>query len=233
MLLYHGTSASRAAIIRQEGFRRFDREAEWTAVASTFGYTVEELTPTLEKRGSHSVSRDEDEFIYFTTGFAHAASYASRAPEAAWDALWSVFLHDKPELLPKWNLSDDGHWWVLRHRLDDLPVVLSVEVSEQHFDAETLRRVQFFQAEHKESDNGSEVKVSESTPIEVVAQTTLDHRVDAQLLKFLTGFTSDELVELSQRGLLSEGLLYRWERYWNWVEVEELLTDERRRALGL
>jgi hypothetical protein len=56
-----------------------------------------------------------------------AESYANRAPEATWEALWSVYALQRRELADEYYQSDEGHFWVLAQQMADPPVVIEAQ----------------------------------------------------------------------------------------------------------
>lgn len=200
MILFHGTTRNRADSIARHGFAPFDLYAEISPIASRYGMELDQILAAFRRAGRISLSRTDDTNIYLTTGFNHAASYASRAPEVVWETLWSVFLIRHPEIDYPWNMSDEGHYWVLREMSQDSPVVLEIEVEDSALGRERDRLVKSAALWGKESDNGAEAAIHHRVRIDIRQRHELDHRIDMQLLRFMTGKTPQDLVASIKAG---------------------------------
>lgn len=131
MILYHGTSESRAEVVCREGFKHPNLDSEIHTIANRYKIESDVLRRQLSELGRFSSFRNDDKKVYFSSHIMHAASYATRAPEFYWEALWGVYTIWNPELGLNWNQSDEGHAWVLSQMQSDPPVILHIDVPEE------------------------------------------------------------------------------------------------------
>ena len=234
MILFHGTSSSRAEMIRQHGFQNPDFDSELAKLASAHGVSHASLQTQLLDLRRFVTSRHGDQKIYFSTHLMHAASYATRAPEFCWEALWAIYVLRNPELGFNWNQSDEGHAWVLSQMQTDPPVVLHVEIPGELLgeDAEKLT----LRAEDSPSESesvGTEIALSPSPDLQVVGQTAGDYWIDNSLLRFLSGLSPEEIAKQVEEGLWGQPFSHNCNNFWLWNNVKTRMTTERLDELDL
>lgn len=124
--VFHGTRQSCAVAIFEQGFRPTPVREQIAAVAATFEVPIQHLFNHLEAndRFAHLDQRATGT-ISLTADPIQAGSWANRAPEASWEALWSVYRLRHPDLGDDWNQSDEGHFWVLAQQISDPPVFIT------------------------------------------------------------------------------------------------------------
>ncbi|SIG33081.1 Uncharacterised protein [Mycobacteroides abscessus subsp. abscessus] len=124
MPIYHGTRVSMAERIMRDGFAPPPVSELTEAVAADHDVTVDALLGDLEAYKRFAVVDPRTDTVFTTGNAVKAGSWADRAPEATWEALWGVYRIRHPELGWDWNSSQEGHLWVLAQRLADPPAVL-------------------------------------------------------------------------------------------------------------
>lgn len=122
--VFHGTRVSMAERIVADGFAPLPVTEQIETVAAEHDVTVEALTADLREYGRFAVVDERPDTAFVTGNPLKAGSWADRAPEAVWEALWAVYRIRHPEVGPNWNMSDEGHLWVLAQRLADPPAML-------------------------------------------------------------------------------------------------------------
>jgi hypothetical protein len=234
VILFHGTSASRATLIREYGFDYPNFELEIEVISQRYEVEAETLKEQLNKLGRIVTSRNDDRKIYFSSHFLHAASYATRAPEFYWEALWAIHVIRNPQLGNQWNQSDEGHVWVLSQMQFDPPVVLHVEVSDHELgqDAERMNKYCAIMPPDSQS-GGAEVGLYPSPNLQIVDQTTGDYWIDGSLLRHLTGLSPEEFSRQVDDGTWGEPFSYQVAKYWLWQDIKSRLDSERLRELDL
>jgi len=184
--------------------------------------------------GRFSSYRPTKDKLYFSSHMMHAKSYATRAPEFFWEALWAVYVMRHPEVGSEWNQSDEGHAWVLSQMRHDSPVVLHIEVSEELLGDEAARVRNTFEIFPPDCHNGGiEVGLMPSKHLQVVDQTTSDYWIDSSLLRFLVDCSNQEMKVQVEDGLWGQSFFYKSERFWLWRDIKALLQGERLNQLDL
>jgi hypothetical protein len=110
--------------ILRDGFAPLPVSTQIEAVAAEYDVPVDDLMQNLKAYNRFAVVDPRPDTIFVTADEVKAGSWADRAPEATWEALWAFYRICNPEVGWDWNMSDEGHLWVLAQRLDDPPVVL-------------------------------------------------------------------------------------------------------------
>ena len=234
MILFHGTSRSRAARIREFGFEYPDFKSEIEEISRRYEVRSIVLEEKLRKLGRIVSARHDDKRIYFSSHLMHAASYATRAPEFYWEALWAVYAIRNPEIGSHWNKSDEGHAWVLSQMQSDPPVILHVEISEDVLgqDAERIRGIRKIMPPNSES-GGTQVGLVPSSNLQIVDLTASDYWIDASLLRFLAGLSADEIHAQVLAGVWGQSFYYQFTKCWMWNDIKARLRPERLRELNL
>jgi hypothetical protein len=234
VILFHGTSTSRANLIQEHGFQYPDFESEIEEISRRYEVGAEILRDQLMRLGRIVTSRDDDRKIYFSSHFQHAASYATRAPEFYWEALWAVYVIRNPELGLEWNQSDEGHAWVLSQMQSDPPVILHVEVSDHVLgqDADRIRGTREIMPPDSES-GGAEVGLYPTSNLQIVDQTTGDYWIDGSLLRFLTDLSPEDLSQQVEDGVWGDSFSYQFTKYWLWRNIKARLNHRRLAELKL
>lgn len=218
----------------RNGFQQPDLEYEMAEICHRHNVDKAILKNQLEERGRFISFRGIDNKTYFSSHFMHAASYATRAPEFYWEALWSVYLLAHPHLGLDWNQSNDGHAWVLSQMQNDPPVVLHVEVPEIALGAEAERIRRYCEILPLDSTmGGCEVALVPSDNLQIVEQTITDYWIDGSLLRFLSDSTQEEIEEQVDEGLWGEPIFYHHTKYWLWTDVKTRLSATRLSHLNL
>ncbi|MBU9766951.1 hypothetical protein FR943_24325 [Mycobacterium sp. TNTM28] len=122
--VYHGTRVSMAERIMRDGFAPLPVSELIEAVTVAHDVTADALMADLEAYKRFAVVDPRTDTVFTTGNPVKAGSWADRAPEATWEALWAVYRIRHPELGWDWNSSQEGHLWVLAQRLADPPAVL-------------------------------------------------------------------------------------------------------------
>lgn len=124
MTVYHGTRQSSAAGTLREGFHPIPVADQIAAVADTYEVPLVAVEEHLQLK-SRFTHHDARGGTLSTTGdIDQAGSWANRAPEATYEALWSVYAHCHPELGDDYFQADEGHFWVMAQQMADPPVVV-------------------------------------------------------------------------------------------------------------
>jgi hypothetical protein len=234
MILFHGTTSSRAEMIRQYGFQNPDLDSELAKIASQYDVSHASLQTQLSNNGRIVTSRLGEKRVYFSSHLLHAASYATRAPEFYWEALWAIYVLRNPELGFNWNQSDEGHAWVLSQMQTDPPVVLHVEIPGELLGEDAEKISQWVEDMPAESESGgSEIALSPSPELQVVGQTEGDYWIDNSLLRFLSGLSPEEIGKQVDEGLWGKPFSYHFDNFWLWKNVKALMTAERLEELDL
>jgi hypothetical protein len=234
MILYHGTSSSRAAMIQQYGFQNPDLDSELAKVASQYNVSHASLQTQLSNLGRIVTSRLDEKKVYFSSHFLHAASYATRAPEFYWEALWAIYVLRNPELGFNWNQSDEGHAWVLSQLQTDPPVVMHVEIPADTLGEDAERIQQCIEDSPAESESGgTEIGLSPSAKLQIVGQTEGDYWIDNSLLRFLSGLSPEEIGKQVENGIWGQSFTYQGCEYRLWGEIKTRLSHERLLELNL
>jgi hypothetical protein len=129
--LWHGTTKSAAERIAHQGFEPADIADIVGAVANDHGLAVEAVLDMMHAAGRFVVIQDRrNDATWFATSKDKAATWAQRAPEARWEALWAVWwlTHSGPELVPYPWLDPDAAGWHARQFFADPPAVIEVQV---------------------------------------------------------------------------------------------------------
>lgn len=124
--VFHGTRRSCAVAIFEHGFRPTPVGEQIALVAAVHDVPIEKLRSHLEAnyRFAHLDKRPTGT-VSLTADPVQVGSWANRAPEATWEALWSVYRLRHPDLGDNWNQSDEGHFWVLAQQISDPPVYVA------------------------------------------------------------------------------------------------------------
>jgi hypothetical protein len=111
--LYHGTTLPAAESILREGWKATSVANQVDDVANANGIDPAEVWEELASLGRHVVGPNRGAWASFSPHREVTMySWAQRAPEATWEALWSVWRLRHPELGEDWNLDTRGHVWV-------------------------------------------------------------------------------------------------------------------------
>lgn len=122
--IFHGTRTSLAERILRNGFAPLAVTDQIKKVAEEYSVSMDDLMGDLKAYNRFAVVDPRPDTVFVTGDAVRAGSWADRAPEATWEALWAIYRIQHPEVGWNWNMSDEGHLWVLAQRLDDPPAVL-------------------------------------------------------------------------------------------------------------
>ncbi len=220
-------------MIQQYGFQNPDLDSELAKLASQYNVSHTSLQMQLSNLGRFVTSRQEQK-VYFSSHFLHAASYATRAPEFHWEALWAIYVLQNPELASNWNQSEEGHAWVLSQMQTDPPVVLHVDIPEEMLgeEAEKVRGYVSIMSAESES-GGKEVAISVSSELQIKDLVVSDHWIDNSLLRFLSGLSPEEIEKQVEDGIWGPPFTYQNRENRLWGEVKKRLSHERLLELNL
>jgi hypothetical protein len=94
------------------------------AVAREYELPLEHLRSHLQRMGRFAHLDERSGTVSLTASPDRAGSWANRAPEATWEALWSVYALQHPHLGDGYYQSDEGHFWVMSQKIADPPAVV-------------------------------------------------------------------------------------------------------------
>jgi hypothetical protein len=120
----HGTRRSSAEAILLHGFKPTSVAEQVAAVAREYELPLERLRSHLQRMGRFAHLDERSGTVSLTASPDRAGSWANRAPEATWEALWSVYALLHPELSDEYYQSDEGHFWVMAQQIADPPAVV-------------------------------------------------------------------------------------------------------------
>lgn len=123
-IVFHGTRVSMAERIVADGFAPLPVGQQIEAVAAAYDIPVKKLQADLREHNRFAVLDPRPDTVFVTGHPVKAGSWADRAPEATWEALWAVYRIRHPELGWYWSNAQEGHLWVLAQRLDDPPAMV-------------------------------------------------------------------------------------------------------------
>lgn len=126
--IFHGTRESLAQQIIRDGFAPLPIAKQIETIASKHDMPLQMLLDDLHEHQRFAVVDPRPDTVFVTADEVKAGSWADRAPEATWEALWAVYRIQHPELGAYWNNSQEGHLWVRAQRLSDPPAVLESSV---------------------------------------------------------------------------------------------------------
>jgi hypothetical protein len=120
----HGTRRSSAEAILLHGFKPTSVAEQVAAIAREYELPLEHLRSHLQRMGRFAHLDERSGTVSLTASPDSAGSWANRAPEATWEALWSVYALLHPELSDEYYQSDEGHFWVMAQQIADPPAVV-------------------------------------------------------------------------------------------------------------
>lgn len=246
--VFHGTRVSMAERIMADGFAPLPISQQIDEVAATFDLTLDALMTDLKAYNRFAIVDARPETVFVTGNRVKAGSWADRAPEATWEALWAVYRIRHPEVGWDWDSSQEGHLWVRAHRLDDPPAVLQavsplVALRRRHSDVTAAD--EFLSVLDSEDPDAlpKQAERFRSTPEWLVRPgglipTGFDRvptRVDDDLLRFMSGESMETLREQlrsdhwGQRGASA----HAGDRPWHpFEQVWARLSRDRQAELG-
>lgn len=128
LTVFHGTRLSAARQIQEHGFRPVCVADQIETMADAHGIGLDDLHQHMNRtyRFTHSDPRPDS--VSLVGNFSSATGWANRSPEAARDALMSIYrmVHPDPDDEPGWKAAPQ--FWVLAqlNHLDP-PAVLTVQ----------------------------------------------------------------------------------------------------------
>ncbi|SVE10440.1 uncharacterized protein METZ01_LOCUS463294, partial [marine metagenome] len=135
--LFHGTTASRAAVIQEHGFVAPDIEAELRQLADEHTVDFEKLWKLLDEESFLGLRLPNT--VYFSEQKSTAEDYAQWAPEYLYHGRAFIFRLKHPEVPERWYDCDELLWSLFRLRIDDPPVVLTVSFPADAISEKVLR----------------------------------------------------------------------------------------------
>lgn len=131
--LFHGTTLDAAEQIRAEGWRVRDLAGMVGELATRHEVPVADLIADLHRYNRFMlIEKDRGQVASFTPDIETAAgSWAQRAPEVEWDALWAIWRikHSGETEMYHWNLDVPGHAWVLEQMAHQKLAVVEVALT--------------------------------------------------------------------------------------------------------
>lgn len=246
--VFHGTRVSLAKQIVADGFAPLPISEQIYEVAATFDMTVDALMADLRAYNRFAIADPRPDTVFVTGNRVKAGSWADRAPEATWEALWAVYRIRHPEVGWDWDSSQEGHLWVRAHRLDDPPAVLQavsplVALRRRH--THVTAADEFLSVLGSEDPNAlrKQAERFRSAPEWLVQPTGLiptafdrvSTRVDDDLLHFMSGETIETLREQLRSDHWGErgASAHAGDRPWHpFEQVWARLSRERQAELG-
>ncbi|MCV7127385.1 MULTISPECIES: hypothetical protein [Mycolicibacterium] len=245
--IFHGTRASLAEPILCGGFAPLPVTKQIEDVAAQYDVSMDDLMEDLKAYNRFAVVDARPNTAFVTGDAVKAGSWADRAPEATWEALWAVYRIQNPEIGWDWNMSDEGHLWVLAQRVDDPPAVLEARAplvalrnrNNGRTAADGIREA----IESGSTDAlSTELELFRASPEWLVAPCdltpisyqTVPMRVDHDLMLFMSGESKETFVERLRAGCWGEpgASSGPGDRPWHpFEEVWARLSSERQTAL--
>lgn len=131
--LFHGTTLDAAEQIRAGGWQVRDLTAMVGQLATRHGVAVADVIDDLRRYGRFMVTeRDRGQVASFTCDPETAAgSWAQRAPEVEWDALWAIWRikHSGQTAMYHWNQDVPGRAWVLEQMAHQELALVEVRIT--------------------------------------------------------------------------------------------------------
>lgn len=188
--LFHGTTASRAAVIQEHGFVAPDIEAELKQLAREHAVDFETLWQLLKDGPSflsvREVRGDLSNTVHFSEQRSVAENYAQYAPEYLYEGRVIIYRLKHPEVPEIWGHCDELLWSLFRPRIDDPPVVLTVSFPADAISEKVLRA-----RPDQEMYGQVDVPVSPSLVNDtatVVSAEKFPLRLQSHLARFCAGF---------------------------------------------
>lgn len=241
--VYHGTRVSAAIEIQRDGFRPVAVSDMLQQVTESYGVSVDDLRADLEHNGRFATSKLRTSQACVTGDRDRAARYASRGPEARWEALWAIF-RLRHGIGFDWNDSGEGHLWVLSQDIEDGPVVVEAITKLGALRSATggTASESIVRAIERGEDVADALRFDlEKTPEWLVAPDDLTFRaaelapfrIDHRLMVFMSGTTIPEFEEQLRTGFWGDAggwhpLMGEWYPY---QQIWERLPAQRRAHL--
>jgi hypothetical protein len=131
--LFHGTTLDAAEQIRVEGWRARDLTGMVGGLATKHEIPVADVIDDLRRYNRFMlIEKDRGQGASFTADYETAAgSWAQRAPEVEWDALWAIWRikYSGETEMYHWNMDVPGHAWVLEQMAHQKPAVVEVALT--------------------------------------------------------------------------------------------------------
>ena len=131
--LYHGTTLAAAEQIRAEGWQTRDLTAMVGELAAQHEVAISDVIDDLRRYNRFMlIESDRGRVASFSPDLETAlGSWAQRAPEVEWDALWAIWRikHSNETEMYHWNLDVPGHAWVFEQMAHHKTAVVEVTVT--------------------------------------------------------------------------------------------------------
>lgn len=236
--LWHGTTMSSAERIRERGFEPADTAAIVRDAARAHRMPAAPVLDMLAVTGRYvAVQDNRDASVWFATTSQDAVTWAQRAPEARWEALWAVWQiqHGGFDTVPApWADPVASAWHLWQFRMDP-PAVVEVRVPADRVQ-DRYRQPLPPEVLAEGAEIGlREISVSHPIPADwVVGYEVLPRDVSLTAAAGLLGLTADELRAQVLAGLFPayrspRRLLH--EPYWELDEFLEFLDGDQRQLL--
>jgi hypothetical protein len=131
--LFHGTTLQAAQQIRAEGWGARDLTGMVGELATRHEVPVADVIDDLRRYNRFMlIEKNRGQVASLTLDYETAAgSWAQRAPEVEWDALWAIWRikHSGKTEMYHWNLDVPGHAWVLEQMAHQKLAVVEVALT--------------------------------------------------------------------------------------------------------
>lgn len=93
-------------------------------VSHKYNVPLDRLLNHLQWMGKFTRLDERLGTVSLTADPQRAGGWANRAPEATWEALWSVYALRHTDLGGSYYQSDEGHFWVMAQMMADPPAIV-------------------------------------------------------------------------------------------------------------
>lgn len=199
VILFHGTTATRAAQIQAEGWKPEAPARLVERTCSELGRSIRDVTSAMRAQGRYATFAGRAGFVSFATTPYAAASWAQRAPEVRWEVLTTIWNMDNPDAGGVASAVEAYFGWIWPH-LDHDPVVMEVRLP-----VDRLRMTDGSEVRAHLGTSGWDRLTEVEAPLpvvgsEIVAVHTVDRRVYPMTGAALTGMGVDAFIALAELG---------------------------------
>jgi hypothetical protein len=240
LILWHGTTRSAAERIAEQGFEATNTAAIVRDAARAHGMPAAPVLAALKMAGRFVVVQEgRDASVWFAATSQDAVTWAQRAPEARWEALWAVWQihHGGFDVDPAPWVDPRAAAWHLWQFRKDPPAVLQVRVPADRVQDRYQKLVGPETAAERVKIGAREFSVSHPIPAGwVVGYEVLPRDVDLTAAAGMLGLEAEELDDRVRAGLFPA---YRPPRrllhqpYWELEEFLQFLDSDQRRELKM
>jgi hypothetical protein len=204
LTVWHGTTRSAAERIARVGFARMETTRMMEDVAREHGVSATGLREVLQEAGRFVLIQvGRDNAAWFASSKEDAASWAHRAPEARWEALWGVWwlTHGGMEANPRPWTDPKAAGWHESQFFSDPPAVVEVRVPVDRLQDRYQEPLSPEEAQQHIEFGVEELSVAAPAPAEwVVGYEVIPRRVSFTAAAGLLGLTTEELTRRVNEG---------------------------------